>query len=51
MQLRSTVNLGLPLYIDLRRVPYIDESFTLASQVKQVFYVTDIANPQLSIVL
>ena len=37
--------------VDLRRVGYRDEPFILASQAKQVFYVTDPANKNMSIVL
>ena len=37
--------------IDLHKVGYRDEPFILASQATQVFYVTDPANKQLSIVL
>ena len=37
--------------VDLERVGYRDEPFILASQAKQVFYVTDPANKKISIVL
>ena len=37
--------------VDLERVGYRDEPFILASQARQVFYVTDPANKKMSIVL
>ena len=37
--------------VDLHRVGYKDEPFILASQAKQVFYVTDPENKKLSIIL
>ena len=37
--------------VDLERVGYGDEPFILASQARQVFYVTDLANKKMSIVL
>ena len=37
--------------LDLNRIGYIDEPFILASQAKQVFYVTDPSNKKWSVVL
>ena len=46
----STDDLGFCL-VDLEKFNYTKESFIMASQVKQVFYVTDPTNKKWSMVL
>ncbi|XP_068472457.1 uncharacterized protein [Phaseolus vulgaris] len=46
----KTDDLGFTL-VDLEKVGYIEEPFIMASQAKQVFYVTDLTNKRWSVVL